>query len=108
MRLLMAVQVYQFPIAVSVGPTYPVGLDVMPMEFLSIQERHPAYSADPVLCTTQLLVPGGQAVCTHFLPLSPVFPETGVIGRSRAAYERMPHDLEPVELQEIVTGALVS
>jgi hypothetical protein len=49
MQLLVAVQVYQFPISVRVGATLRASVLMMPMQFFAIDEVHAAHAADPVL-----------------------------------------------------------
>ena len=49
MSLLVAVQMYQFPVGVRVRPTHRFGFNVVALEFLTIDEVHATQPADPVL-----------------------------------------------------------
>ena len=57
--LLVAVQVYQFPVATHIRATRGSGQLVVAVQFLTVDEVHSAQSADPVLVVGKLHVPGG-------------------------------------------------
>ena len=72
--LLVAVRVYEFPVAARVRATLGSRHGVMMMEVLTVDEVHPAESADPSLVVGHVQVPGAQVFRVHLLPFPPVVP----------------------------------
>src|SRR5262249_8141797 len=108
MVLLVAVQVYQFPIAGCVRTTCSLRLNVVTVQLLAIDEGHATQAADPIRGLGQLHITGGQVADVDFPPGPPVLPQTGVVGRSRTAYQDVALDGEPGELQQVPSRALVA
>jgi len=106
--LLVAVQVYQFPVVVRVTATQNPWFNMVTLEFLSIEEVHATQPTGPVLSFSQLAVTVRKVPNVDTSPFPPVFPQTGVVGGSPAFNQDVPDNLEPTELQEITPGAFVA
>ena len=72
--LLMAVQVYQFPVAPRVQAVPGSRYFVMAMKLLTVDEIHATESADPALVVGHVDVPSAEVFRVHLLPFPPVVP----------------------------------
>jgi len=68
MHLLVAIQVYQFPIAVRVPTTFTLWHPMMAMEFLTIDEIIAADRTSVILCLDHFHVAVAQVSDVGFLP----------------------------------------
>src|SRR5262249_16918792 len=107
-QLLVTVQVYQDQVAVLVRPALPFRPQVVPLKLLTVDEKHPAHRADPVLRLGHLHVTEGQVADIYPPPFPPVFPKIRVVGGGGTADQDVALDREPAELQQVTPGALVA
>ncbi len=72
--LLVAVQMYQFPVAARVRAIPGSWYGVMAMKLLCVDEIHATESADPALVVSHVDIPAAQVFGIHLLPFPPVVP----------------------------------
>ena len=72
--LLVAVQVYQFPVAPRVRAVHGSRYFVMAMKLLTVDEIHATESADPALVVGHVDIPAAEVFSIHLLPFPPVIP----------------------------------
>ena len=72
--LLVAVQVYQFPVAPRVRAVHGSRHLVMAMKLLTVDEIHATESADPALVVGHVDILATQVFGIHLLPFPPVRP----------------------------------
>jgi hypothetical protein len=106
--LLVAVQMYQFPVAPRVRAVPGSWYFVMTMKLLAVEEIHATESTDPALVVGHVDVPGAQVFRVHLLPFPPVIPEIRVVGGGSASHQCVSFDPEPGEFEEVFSGALVA
>jgi hypothetical protein len=72
--LLVAIQVYQFPVAARARASLGSGYLVVAVKLFAVDEVHATESADPALVVGHVDVPGTEVFGIHLLPFPPVFP----------------------------------
>ena len=72
--LLVAIQVYQFPVAARVRASLGSRYFMVTMKFLTVDEVHATESADPALIVGHVDVPAAEVVGIHLLPCPPIVP----------------------------------